>query len=304
MFKFRQTNLFASGYSRYYCSYHYWPYRLAVLLFLLLNLCRASTMPAYAHGGGVINSGVTGQYEWLVAVNPYPTSPGPTVLTILIYDQKNGYAPVTDLQGVLLLAQPGSAQACCEPGSGQGPFDLITDPAVFPGDYSATVQLDKPGQWQAQFRLINKKGAQEIIKVVVQVDVVAGDGPRPELPSDPTVIAVTATAFALNLTTTPQAISSQNVSPVGTPVAFSLAQPGSPLLTYSASGSVALSETSTTTNSAENSTASGTTANLSDQRNSSPFGNQLWLWATLAAIPLALVAIWALRSRSDESNNG
>ncbi len=296
MSKFQQMGLFTRYRFRNCSLYFYWAYRFAVLLFLLLTLCRAFTLPAYAHGGVVINSGVTGQYEWLVAVNPYPTSPGPTVLTMLIYDQKNSYAPVTDLQGVLLLAEPGSTKACCEPGSHEGPFDLLTDPAAFPGDYSATVRLDKIGQWQAHFRLIDPNGEQEIIKVVVQVDVVAGDGPRPELPSDPAVIAATATAFALNLTTTPQANSPQTVSPLGTPVVFSLAQPDSPLVTTVVTGSTAVSETRVITNS----TGNGTTANLSDQRGSSPFGNQTWLWAILAIIPLALIVIWALRSRSDE----
>ncbi len=61
--------------------------------------------PVHAHGGVIIDSGYTPQYEWLVAINPYPTTPGPTTITILVYDVQT-HQPVIDLQAELLLAAP------------------------------------------------------------------------------------------------------------------------------------------------------------------------------------------------------
>lgn len=81
--------------------------RCLPLLWLVISLVQLGLVPkpVHAHGGFVIDSGYTPQYEWLAAINPYPTTPGPTTITILVYDVQT-HQPVNELQAEILLAAP------------------------------------------------------------------------------------------------------------------------------------------------------------------------------------------------------
>lgn len=158
---------------------------------------------AQAHGGVIIDSGATELYEWLVAVSPYPVAAGETVITLLVYDVET-YAPIDGLTAELYLASPGSPQPCCTAEHHIGPVLLQAQPALYPGDYSATVPLNQMGDWQMQFRVA---GADAELKLVVPVEVgPPGTANAAAVLAGSPDAAATATVFAQNVAEARQSI--------------------------------------------------------------------------------------------------
>ncbi len=254
-------------------------YRLGLLALLgagLLWLAQPAGN-ANAHGGAIIADGYTEQYEWLVAINPFPTTPGQTVITLLIYDLKT-YKPVTDASAELYLAPPGSTEPCCQKGVASGPFTLTTDPVQFPGDYSATVVLGKAGQWQAKFHAVTKNGS---FDALTSFKVDPGDGTYAlNRGVNSTPSPATATAFAQTVDA-----ARQGQSPLITPAPNS--QTTSPL---------ALPDTGQNNSGQNNSGQNngGQNAVFSD-RLSMPFGRYWWVWGMLACGPIIAIFAWGLR---------
>ncbi len=229
-------------------------YRIGLLALLCAGLlCLAQPAGnAQAHGGAIVTDGYTPQYEWLVAINPFPITPGQTVITLLIYDLKT-YKPVTDASAELYLAPPGSTEPCCQKGVASGPFALTTDPVQFPGDYSTTLVLGKAGQWQARFHVVTKSGA---FDALTSFTVDSGDGTyalNRGVISTPS--PATATAFAKNVSTALQGQSSLTTTALANQTTNPLALPDS-----------------------------GQNASFS-ARPAMPFGRYWWAWGMLAFGP-------------------
>lgn len=147
------------------------------LIFVLVSaISFIVSQDAQAHGGIIIDSDVTEDYEWLMAVNPFPMTPGEVSLALLVYDVKT-YDPINDLQVELYLAAPSSPRPCCNPEDHQGPIELEILPDVYPGDYSAFVDLQEVGEWEAQY-IINAQD-KEPIELVIPFEV------RPQDPNQP-----------------------------------------------------------------------------------------------------------------------
>ncbi|MCX6045389.1 MAG: hypothetical protein NT075_09760 [Chloroflexi bacterium] len=246
-------------------------YRRGMLAFLCATLlCLAQpTGRVQAHGGAIITDGYTEQYEWLVAINPFPVTPGQTVITLLIYDLKT-YKPVTDASAELYLAPPGSTAPCCEKGVASGPFTLTTDPVQFPGDYSATVVLGKAGQWQAKFHAVTKNGA---FDALTSFTVDPGEGTYAlNRGVNSTPSPATATAFAQTVDA-----ARQGQSPLATPSLSNQTTSPLPL-----------------PNSGQNATFSN--------RLSRPFGRYWWVWGMLACGPIIAIFAWGLRPEIEKKN--
>ena len=235
----------------------------AVLLALFLPLSGVQ-----AHGGAIIKGGYTEKYEWLVTINPYPTPPGPAMLTLLVYSQETHLA-VTDLQAVVSITEVIRSTPCCQNGKTLGPFPLTTDPAQFPGDYSTPLTFDKSGPWEAKFEVTDKSGTFEIIVPFL----VREDGS-----TQATLDAVMAQVASGQIAVTPQPQS---------PLSMTLnSQPSSPLTV-----SNTVSRTASVTN---NNVLGGQSALLSASQ-SNPFGRFWWLWGLFAMLPIAGIFIWGLR---------
>lgn len=222
-----------------------------------------------AHGGAIIADGYTEQYEWLVAIDPFPTTPGQTVITLLIYDLKT-YKPVTDVTAELYLAPPDSTAPCCQKGVASGPFVLTTDPVQFPGDYSTTLVLGKAGLWQAKFHGVAKSGS---FDALTSFTVQPGDGTyalNRGVISTPS--PATATAFAQTV-----AAARPGQSPLATPAPVN--QATSPLLLPGAGQSSAFSG-----------------------RLAAPFGRYWWLWGILACGPIVAIFAWGLRPEVEKKS--
>jgi hypothetical protein len=252
---------------------HGWP-RIHLWIWLPLILLTASLVylgmagrPVYAHGGVIIDSGYTPQYEWLVAINPYPTTPGPTTITILVYDVQT-HRPVIDLQAKLLLATPASTEPCCKQGVHIGPLPLLTDPALYPGDYSTIVDLDQVGHWAG---LVQMTAGEQTVELEIGFDVLEGDSATGALVATTAVDAgATATVFAANVESARQA-----TSPVAG--ARNSAQVNSPLAGSAVSPKVAVQRT------------------LDGWLN----GNW-WLMGIVLLVPVVAVFVWALRPKAEE----
>jgi len=145
--------------------------------------------PTYAHGGVIIDSGYTEQYEWLAAINPYPTTLGPTTITLLVYDIKT-HQPQNGLQAELTLLPPDNPSAPARP------IALTTDPALYPGDYSTTLALDRVGSWMGEFQL---EAAEGTTAITVTFSVIASEGNPASPLSAPLDADATATVFAQNV---------------------------------------------------------------------------------------------------------
>ena len=246
---------------------HSWIYLLLILLTASLVQLGLASEPVYAHGGVIIDSGYTPQYEWLVAINPYPTTPGPTTITILVYDVQT-HRPVIDLQGELLLAAPDSVEPCCKQGVHNGPLPLLTDPAVYPGDYSTIVDLEQVGHWAG---LVQLTAGEQTTELEIGFDVLEGDSTTNAPVATAAVdAAATATAFAAN-------VESARQSPLPLAVSENLAQVASPLANSAAS------------------------ANVGAQR--APGGwlsGNWWLLGIVLLVPVVAVFVWALRPKTEE----
>ncbi|NJN82915.1 MAG: hypothetical protein HC802_11975 [Caldilineaceae bacterium] len=119
---------------------------------LLLVYIVSGARSAQAHGGVIIDNGVTDDYEWLAVVSPYPVSVGETMLTLLVYDL-NTAAPIDGLESEVLLRRPGDPSPCCNPSQHLGPYALLAEPEQFPGDYSAALSFGEMGDWEALFEV-------------------------------------------------------------------------------------------------------------------------------------------------------
>jgi hypothetical protein len=165
--------------------------------------------PVSAHGGTVIDSGYTEHFEWLVSIDPYPLKVGEATITLLVFDLTN-YDPVSDLQTTLYLAKPGTARPCCDPATLSAAIPLVIDPQLYPGDYSAVITFDQPGDWAMQFVV---EGDDRSFTVVVAAQVKEAAPGQAALPGVTPDVAATATVFAQNV----QEARQQN-SPVEAPV--------------------------------------------------------------------------------------
>ncbi len=141
-----------------------------------------------AHGGVIIDSGFSSHFEWLASINPYPVTTGEATITLLVYNIIN-YEPVNDLQVTLYMMGPDAVP----PGDG---VKLAIDPAIYPGDYSANIPLERAGEWQFRFVV---EGGDRSFEVTVPVKVAAASIAQPtevDATLDP---AATATVFAQNV---------------------------------------------------------------------------------------------------------
>lgn len=128
-----------------------------------------------AHGAMVIDSGTVQPYAWTLSVSPYPIVPGPTSLSLLVFDNQSN-SIVSNLEGEVYLAAPHSTEPCCKQGIHAGPFPLLTEPFQFPGDYVAYVPIDAVGPWTAQFQL---KAPDHTFSITSKVDVIADGSAGP-----------------------------------------------------------------------------------------------------------------------------
>lgn len=240
--------------------------RFCAVLFclLLLLLAALAPRPVAAHGGVVIDSGFTPNFEWLVMINPYPIETGEATITLLVYDLTK-YDPVNDLKPTLFMAKPGTTRPCCKAEELSAPITLTIDPQIYPGDYSAPITFDQPGDWALQFVA---EGGDRSFTVVVSVPVKAAV----------TVTEATPLGGASNVTAT-QTGFTQNVQ--------SALQQNSPL-------TAALSPL-TPTNTANDLTA----AVVHTQSTRTFLGLSLWLWGIAALIPIGM-GWWLLRSPQEQ----
>jgi len=253
--------------------------RFSVLL-LALWLLPALIAPSAvrAHGGVIIDGDFTEEYEWLAAVSPYPATPGDTVITLLLYDLET-YAPINGMDARLYLDPP-------EDGARLGPFNLLTDPEQYPGDYSNILDLTEEGDWGVLFAVDT---GDETLELTTQFTVQPGDPnavrPTPEGAAD---VAATATAFAQNVADARQA-------PVQTPPANETAVSplASPLETTDniTSGTESGNPGSGDTESA----ASVSTDGARFSQVAAAFRARWWLWSTVAILPFALLFFWFWR---------
>jgi hypothetical protein len=128
-----------------------------------------------AHGAIVIDSGSVEAYAWTLSVSPYPITPGPTSLSLLVFNNQSN-SIVSNLEGEVYLAAPNSTEPCCKRGVHVGPFPLLTEPFQFPGDYIAYVPIDVVGPWTAQFQL---KSPEQSFAITSKMQVVADEGNGP-----------------------------------------------------------------------------------------------------------------------------
>lgn len=191
------------------CRWSQWLFGIGITgLILLAGI--VSTRPTAAHGGTVIDSGFTDHFEWLVSIDPYPLRVGSATITLLVFDVTT-YDPVNDLQVTLYLAAPGTTRPCCNPAELREPIALTVDPQLYPGDYSAVINLDQPGDWALQFVT---EGSDRSFTVIVPVQVkeaVAEQGGASVATPD---VAATATVFAQNVQAARQQNSPLAVSPL------------------------------------------------------------------------------------------
>lgn len=234
-----------------------WGRLRAGLVGMFLLLASLASHPVVAHGGVVIDSGFTPHFEWLVSIDPYPITTGQATITLLVFDLTN-YEPVNDLKPTVALAPPGTTRPCCNPTELSAPIELTIDPQIYPGDYSAQITLDQPGEWALQFVA---EGEERSFTVVVPVTVKEGVVQAPSSLATPDA-AATATVFAQNV----QTARDQN-SP--------LAAPASPL--------------TMTANNITTSNANDLTAAVVTTPTPATFlGFRWWVWGIAALLPIGM----------------
>lgn len=238
---------------------------LWIAIFLLMTM-----QTGRAHGGIIIDTGFTDHFEWLVAVDPFPTLIGDVTLTLLVYDILT-YEPVNDLTVTLHLTAPDDPQPCCERDTTADGIPLIVDPEIYPGDYSNVVAFEQPGDWVLQF-VAESPAVEKSLDVTVTLPVNAtmgGSEPIAVAPETTPDVDATATAFAANVEVARQVTSplAAPISPLVTPI---LTSPETPVVT---------------------------TINTSS-------GPNWLLWGGLGLIPLLLIGWLILRSpvEQDDSN--
>ncbi|MBV7328094.1 hypothetical protein KFU94_07510 [Chloroflexi bacterium TSY] len=253
------------------------------------------TSVVYAHGGVIIDGGFTDEYEWLVAINPFPLTPGETVLTLLVYDIKT-YEPVNELDVELFLASPAASQPCCNADDHAGDFEILIDPELFPGDYSTILDLQETGEWEAMFTVSDEQGKMEVL---VGFEVKPADPNTTRPTSIPTPgNAATATAFAQNVDEARQSNSplaplapNQSTSPLAQSAAD---QPASPLTSDSNQPVLAPQNEQQEGGQSEGSTT---------QERTSFFSGNYLMWGGFALIPIILLFFLMLQPRRDDEDD-
>jgi hypothetical protein len=250
---------------------------LLVALWLIPGLLAPPA--ARAHGGVIVDGGLTDEQEWLMAVSPYPATPGDTVLTLLIYDLDD-YSPVNGLDAQLYLTPPDSDTAT-------GPYELLADPEQFPGDYSNILPIDQEGRWAVTF-VVNT--GEETLELTSQFIVQPGDPNRPRPTAEGAAdVAATATAFAQNVNAARQTGSR----------AAGTAVPTQPQSVAAIATSSTFTQTSAEQLAAREDTAPEDVAlDMPGAANTAPAlpeTSRVWLWGILAVVPFALVFLWFLR---------
>jgi hypothetical protein len=245
--------------------------RLLLLLIgaLLIGASLTGQQSAQAHGGVVIKSGSFEHYEWLVQVYPVPTPPGVAVVTFFIFDYNLG-GPAMEFEGELQLGAPG--ENCCDPTAHGGPYPLLTDPVMYPGDYTAYIPLTEPGTWQLKFIL----GSPSVnFETSVPLEVQPGSGGVDVNAVATQVAVMNAAALAIQQ-------SAQAGSPLATPDATALAF-GSPLALV--------------TGLPVEQPLGGATAAIS---NSLPSNFNGWIWGGMAAVVVLGSVISIVRVQREE----
>lgn len=258
---------------------------------------------ASAHGGVIIDGSLTEEYEWLIAVSPYPVTPGATVITLLIYDLDT-YAPVNGLDTALYLTPPG--------GERTGPFALLADPEQYPGDYSNILDIDREGDWDVTF-VVNTES--ETLELGSTFTVQPGNPNEPRPTAEGAAdVAATATVFAQNVANarqiTPDAAATAVItdsSTVSIDSAGSLSGAG----TLSGTETVMFAQSGSNTESDASAAEPTATTNTENVRTayrapggSNPlaqaFRSNPWLWALVGVLPFALLFLWFLRAPAGE----
>ena len=250
---------------------------LGLLLLCGLHICLLwDFAPAHAHGGVIVDSGVTEQYEWLIAINPYPVPIGESLIGVLVYDI-NTFEPIDGLTGELYLTPPDGPETCCQPGVHRGPIDLINDPTQFPGDYWNAALFDELGEWRLHFFIMSDELTTEISSTL-EVTLLEGEGV--EMP----IIA------------TPQTISETIAATVQSAAVVS----GSATLTSTTSASDEGDTPQVSTPYEVTQTVESTESTSVDE-SASQSGQSWLLWGALGLLPILLLAVWILRSPEESS---
>ena len=218
---------------------------------------------AQAHGGIIIESDITNGYEWLLAVNPFPMTPGEISLALLVYDTEENYAPMNELAVELYLAAPSNPNPCCNAEQHMGPIELEILPDIYPGDYSAFVNLQEEGEWVAKYIIIDEGKAPMELIIPFEVRPLDPNQPRPTLESFSTSIY-------------PQPTLIDDEAPMNESDALPAPEP-SPIPASETSQPTLWSNVSTL------------------------FANNLWLWGLVAIIPIGMIVMVIFLS-STENN--
>ena len=155
---------------------------LAILLFTLIYF--GGRQKLWAHGGVIVGSGITEEYEWLVATSPFPVTTDDNVITLLVYDA-DSFEPVNGLKVDLYLVPPGETTPCCDQKVHMGPIDLNSDPEIYPGDYSQIVTPGEIGEWGVGFVIMAE--GKEPLQVEMGLEVRQGTGPAENLTDEDAV---------------------------------------------------------------------------------------------------------------------
>jgi hypothetical protein len=238
-----------------------------------------------AHGGVAIDTGVTGKYEWLVSIMPYPTFPGAAAVSLLIFDIDLG-VPAQNFTGAGYVAAPNDPQPCCQPDLHLGPLPLVIDPVLYPGDYTVYAPLDATGSWEMQF--VMERGEERLtVNTTIEVETQPGAPPVDKTAIATQVAMLNAAAamtggFGQSPLTTGAPIT-QPISPLAQPVSPLDVGLGTPL---------ALVASTPTTPISTNSAPATTLVSV----------NRTWLiWGGLVVVVILGVLLSMARGRSQES---
>ncbi|MEM7530577.1 MAG: hypothetical protein AAF639_00250 [Chloroflexota bacterium] len=248
----------------------------------MLSLFQAILSPTasvQAHGGVIVNTGYTDQYEWLIAISPYPVTPGETILTLLLYDV-NTYAPILDIHAELTMTNT--------EGINLGPVVLETDPEIYPGDYSGILQLDELTNWDGLFQVWqaeeDKGSGLAPLELTFKFEVMEGV----REPTATPVVEATETAFAAQVATVRAETPSPTEGDTGVQESDDAVE-ATPVPTSA--------DVPTETEPVSSPSDSATTATLSSPVTSAsgPFGLNWLTLALIAIVPLILVVYWVMK---------
>ena len=253
---------------------------LSGILLAACTLLLTSGHAVYAHGGVIVDSGFTGEYEWLVATSPFPVTTDAAVLTLLVYDAES-FEPVNNLDVTLYLIAPGESTPCCDPQVHLGPIAMISEPEIYPGDYSEIITLDEVGEWGVGFVVEAAQSAPIQIETALNVRQGSGSAVGPSLnppadmpPSSDPASAADASAGMIEQAGTP------NVAATATAFARNV---------ETARAQLGASEVDT-----------AAAAGVPVQSSNIFTGERWWLWVVAGVIALVAVVALALRPVDDD----